>query len=62
MGSRRFVGGNGRRSEFERIIEGKRGRCTKSKGYGNYLISALVRATEMGVCLNTNSRPKEPCS
>ena len=49
MGSRCFGGGNGRRGEFERSIERKRGRCTKCKGDGNYLIHALVRVTELGV-------------
>ena len=49
MRSRCFGGGDGRRGEFERRIEGKRGRCTKCKGDGNYLIGALVRVTELGV-------------
>jgi hypothetical protein len=49
MGSRCFGGGNGRRGEFERSIEGKRGRCTKCKGDGSYLIPVLVRVTELGV-------------
>lgn len=48
MGSRRFNSGNGRRGELERSIEGKRGRCTKCKGDGNYLRIALVRVTELG--------------
>ena len=48
MRSRCFGGGDGRRGEFERRIEGKRGRCTKCKGDGNYLRTALVRVTELG--------------
>ena len=44
-----FGGGNERRGDFERGIEGKRRRCTKCKGDGDYLIRALVRVTELGV-------------
>jgi hypothetical protein len=34
---------------FERNIEGKRGRCTKCKGDGDYLIHASVRMIEPGI-------------
>ena len=49
MGSWCFGGGNRRCGEFKRSIEGKRRRCTKCKGDGNYLLRALVRVTELAI-------------